>query len=364
LKPNVYLYETKGGRWRVDVRHPSLPDGRRRLTYPSKAKARGFYNVVNAWLFHDGANPFAEPEAAPRRLTVRDLLAWNEQVHVQHVESQKSRTEMLGRDDVIRRYQLAGLEAESVTVFELLEYKRERLTGEGRRPKSVRPDMVRLRAVFRAAKKKGKIGHHVFETLEGAEKRELLGDWKPTPENSKGRPIPADEWEAILKAFPEKAYNRTLRFMAATGCRLEQATSLDWSRYRELPIPGFDLKKQKKAERFVGMTPVLREIVGERGNGLVFGGQRLYEGLQRAWRYRVKGYRLHDIRHSVGTALRRFAGIENGASALGVTPAMMGIYGEHERDARNAAVLAEIQSSLGTRGATFPKAAVSSGDSK
>ena len=36
----------------------------------------------------------------------------------------------------------------------------------------------------------------------------------------------------------------------------------------------------------------------------MFGGEGLYEGLKRAWRYRVKGYRLHDIRHTVGTALR------------------------------------------------------------
>ena len=111
-------------------------------------------------------------------------------------------------------------------------------------------------------------------------------------------------------------------------------------------------------------TPVLRDIVGERGQGPVFGGEGLYEGLKRAWRYRVERYRLHDIRHTVGTALRRSAGVENGASALGVPQAMIGIYGEHERDARNAALLAEIQAPLGTRGATFPKAAVSSGDSK
>jgi hypothetical protein len=68
----------------------------------------------------------------------------------------------------------------------------------------------------------------------------------------------------------------------------------------------------------------------------------------------VKGYPLHDIRHTVGTALPRSAGVENGAPALGVTPAMMGTYGEHERDARNAVVLASMQETLGTRGATFP----------
>jgi integrase len=301
----------------------------------------------------------------PRRPTVRDLLAWNEEVHVRHAESEKARTEMLGRNDVIRRYPLSDLEAEAVTVFELLEFKRARLEGKRRRPRNVRPDMVRLRAVFRAAKKKGKIASHVFETLEGAEKTELFGDWKPTPEHSKGRPIPADEWRSILAAFPEEDFNRTLRFLAATGCRLEQATTLDWSRYRELPIPGFDLKKQKKADRFVPLTPALRTIVGDRkASGPVFGGDGLYEALQRAWRYRVKGYRLHDIRHTVGTALRRSAGVENGASALGVTPAMMGIYGEHERDARNAAVLAAIQDDLGTLRATFPNSSISQREAK
>ena len=30
----------------------------------------------------------------------------------------------------------------------------------------------------------------------------------------------------------------------------------------------------------------------------------------------------------------------------GVTPVMMGIYGEHNKDARNAAVLASVQESL------------------
>jgi hypothetical protein len=43
---------------------------------------------------------------------------------------------------------------------------------------------------------------------------------------------------------------------------------------------------------------------------------------------------------------------------------MMGIYGEHERDARNAAVLATIQEGLGTYGATFPKAVVPQRDAK
>jgi hypothetical protein len=63
--------------------------------------------------------------------------------------------------------------------------------------------------------------------------------------------------------------------------------------------------------------------------------------------------------HTVGTALRAQAGVENGASALGVTPAMMGIYGEHERDARNAAVLQAIQERLGNRRATFPNQSAS-----
>jgi hypothetical protein len=89
----------------------------------------------------------------------------------------------------------------------------------------------------------------------------------------------------------------------------------------------------------------------------------VYEALQRARRYRVAGYRLHDIRHTVGTALRA-ARVQNGASALGVTPAMMGIYGEHERDARNAVVLVLVQEGLGTIEATFPKSVEPLGDSK
>ena len=129
-----------------------------------------------------------------------------------------------------------------------------------------------------------------------------------------------------------------------------------------MPLPGFDLKKQKKAERFVALTPAIREIVGERkSEGRVFderGG--LYRRLASAWRYRVPDYRLHDIRHTVGTLLREAEGVENGASALGVTPGMMGIYGEHVRDARNAAALAR----LGTFGATLPAGAVSTQGAK
>lgn len=150
--------------------------------------------------------------------------------------------------------------------------------------------------------------------------------------------------------------------MAATGCRLGQATALDWSRYRDMPLPGFDQVRQKKADRFVPLTPAIREIVGERKPaGRVFDDRgTLYRRLKSAWRYRVKGYRLHDIRHTVGTLLREAEGVENGASALGVTPGMMGIYGEHGKDARNAAALAR----LGTYGATLPAGAVSTQGAK
>jgi integrase len=250
---------------------------------------------------------------------------------------------------------------------DLLDYRLARLDAKKRKPKDVSKDMVRLRAVLRAAKKKGKIGFHVFETLEGSEKTELFGVWRPTPESSKGRPITAEDWTEILRVFPEEDFNRCLRFLRATGCRLDQAASLEWSSFRDMPLPGFQLLRQKKADRFVPMTQVLREIAGDRQSaGLVFGNASLYGRLQRAWRYRVRAmsYRIHDIRHTAGTALRDSAGVENGASALGVTPAMMGIYGEHDRDLRNASVLAAIQTGFGTYGATFPKPFVSQRDAK
>ena len=350
MKPNVYLYQLKGGRWRVDVRQASLPQGRRRVTYSSKAKAQGLVSAINHWLFRSGPNPFEAPAATERRPTVKELLAWHADIYVSQVESEKSRVEMQGRRTMIERYPLAAMEAEAVTVFDLLEYRRARFAAKGRTPHSVRPDMVRLRAVFRAAKKKGKLAAHVFEALDDSEKKDLFGVWKPTPEFSKGKPIPLGDWEAILVAFPERDFSGALRFMAATGCRLDQAASLDWSRYRDMPIPGFDLIKQKKAERFVPLTSALREIVGERrAAGRVFDEDgTLYRRIKAAWRYRVQAYRLHDIRHTVGTLLRDAEGVENGASALGVTPAMMGIYGEHRRDARNAAALDAMQRRLGT----------------
>ncbi len=55
------------------------------------------------------------------------------------------------------------------------------------------------------------------------------------------------------------------------------------------------------------------------------------------------GYRLHAIRQTIGTALREAEGVENGASALGVTPGMTEIYGEHGKDACNAAALDAMQ---------------------
>ena len=116
MKPNVYLYEVGGGKWRVDVRHASLPAGRRRVTYSSKSKARGLYNAVAGWLFHGDPSPFEAPEAREKRPTVRDLLAWHAQIHVSRAESEKSRIQ-------------AG--------------------GEGRKPKGVGPDLVRLRATLR-----------------------------------------------------------------------------------------------------------------------------------------------------------------------------------------------------------------------
>jgi integrase len=251
---------------------------------------------------------------------------------------------------MIERFPLADLEAEAVTVFDLLAYRRERMVKKkGQKPtseKGVRPDFVHLRAALKAARRAKLISAHVFEDLSDSETDTLFPVWRPTPEYSKGQVISEDDWRTILAVFPEEDFNRTLRFADATGCRKRQATALDWSAYRDMPVPGFTLVKQKKSVRFVAMTAAIRALVGERrASGWVFDKDgRLYGRLSSTWRYRVNkklgmSYRIHDTRHTVGTALRESAGVENGASALGVTPGMMGIYGEHNKAARDAAVM-------------------------
>ena len=130
----------------------------------------------------------------------------------------------------------------------------------------------------------------------------------------------------------------------------------------ELPLPGFDLKKQKKAERFVPITQAVRQIVGERRQLVRFSAVK--GSTRRCNALGVTAQRVPAPRHQA-----------DGWSSLDVRPASkrrirarchprdVGVYGEHERDARNAACAA-IQDDLGTYGATFPKSATSQRDEK
>ncbi len=372
-RPATVAVRRRRGRYVVDVSLPGPAGHRRRhrQKFEKRVTADAYADTIRERL-RNGLEPFATLEEARPRPTMRELLAWNEEVHVKHVESERSRKEMLDRHSMIRRYPLADLEAESLTVFDLLDYRRARMEkrkgAKRTSEKGVRPDLIRLRAVLNAALKAEPrmISRNVFDSLSRGDRANLFPAWQPKPDFSAGQVIPPEEWERILAAFPEDDFNRALRFMDATGCRLGQAVSLDWSRYTDIPA-GFHLLKQKKADRFVSLTSLLREIVGERKkDGPVFDRDgRLRKRLEDAWRSRRRRlgmiYRLHDIRHTVGTALRDSAGVENGASALGVTPGMMGIYGEHNKVARDAAVLEAVQQKrkLGTNAARLPVSAVS-----
>jgi integrase len=114
---------------------------------------------------------------------------------------------------------------------------------------------------------------------------------------------------------------------------------LDWQAH--WTPKGFRPIRQKgSGERIV---PCDREILGERGIGLVFAElgatpAGIAQKLTAAWRYAVKAatvphYRFHDLRHSFGTRLRRegrtFSDI---AAIMGITEAMAHVYAKEDRE--------------------------------
>jgi integrase len=349
-------------RWRDANGHRQ----RKRLRFPTEKAAQAEASRLQRERFDLGLEPFPPPAPAPKKKpTVAFLFGWRAQFF-ERKETPASCYRFEQHRRIFQRFAIWNRDAEAVAEGDLEDFVHARLTekvpvGESYRKDrrearqmgrqagrdTVGKDLSVLRSILNAALRApansaAKIGSHVFQTMTKAKREELIPKW--SADQTVGKVIATADWERILAAFPEDGPNRCLRFLWYAGARFEQGAGLDWRTYKDLPAPGFDLIRQKKGERFLKMTPVLREIVGERRrkSGKVFDVDSAW--LKREWHRRVRkglglAYRIHDIRHSVGTRLRDKFGLGEAASALNITMATARTYANHHKHDLDAAHL-------------------------
>ena len=143
---------------------------------------------------------------------------------------------------------------------------------------------------------------------------------KPDPKNERDRIASADEW-AKLQATAAPHLLRFLAIAYAVGPRKGELLKLEWPdvdmRRRE-----FTLKKTKNGEnRIVPMTPDVFEVFSELWKERRLDTNRVFLYKERPWknprtafaaacrRAGITGLRLHDLRHTASTNLRR-AGVD------------------------------------------------------
>lgn len=309
----------------VDVSLPT-PEGRKRYrqAFERRPQADVHANAIRSRLDR-GLPPF-ETEAETARATkktVLDILLYYPKTDRgdQHVE-------------VFKKTAISSKPVEEIGVRDLDGFVAER-GGK----KTTGKDLSFLARACRLAKAHGLIDRHVFENLAGdkATRRRLMPAW--SPEDSPGREIPDADFEAIFAKLNRRA-RRAVLFARTTGCRLKEVASLDWKMLE--PGKGFRPIQQKgSGPRVVAYE---KEIVGERGIGLVFAElgstvDEIRERLQDCWIYAVKAaktrrYRFHDLRHTFGTDLLEKLGgnFSAVAAVMGITEAMAHVYAHENRE--------------------------------
>ena len=334
-RPASVNVKKRAGRYIVDVSFPA-PEGRKRhrQMFERKAEADAHADAIRGRL-RDGLPPFeTEAERAPV-VTVADVLAFYEERHVAAVASARARERLKTHREAIGRCVLAGLGAEAVTLEDLRLFASDRKVSAG----TVAKDFRHLKAAMLFARAHGRITRHVFETLDRDTRRNLMPSWRP--EDTAGRVLSNEEFEAILPKLSPAA-RPIVRFLRATGLRKMEACALDWrEHWRDLPYPSFCPITQKGSKARLIPFEAVEAIVGpRRPGGLVFHelgatAEEIYGRVTAAWRHAVKAAkvphcRLHDLRHTFGSELRRSMSKEDVASTMGISGTIAGTYLDHE----------------------------------
>ncbi len=318
----------------VDVSVPT-PTGRERhrQAFGTRAQANAHANAIRARL-RAGLPAFERPEEARHAVTVLDVLKFYEERHVSVVVSTSSRERLVQHREAIEKCALAAVEAETATLADLERFKGERKVSAS----TVSKDFRHIKAAMLFAKARGFISRHVFESLDRDTRRSLMPSW--SPEQTAGRVLSDDEFEKVLVVM-RPAARRIARFLRATGLRKMEACALDWrEHWQDLPYPAFCPITQKKSKERLIPFEAVEGIVGPRQkSGLVFqelGETRkaIYSQLTTCWRYAAHKAgvvaRLHDLRHTFGSTLRRTMSKEDVASIMGISGAIASTYLDHE----------------------------------
>jgi integrase len=314
----------------VDVFVPT-PEGRKRFrqAFERRPQADAQATAIRSRLDR-GLPPFETEDEAAKKATVSVL-------DVLHYYPKTPRGDQ--HIEMFKTCAIASQSVEEIGVRDLDGFVAER-GGK----KTTAKDLSFLRRACNLAKAHGLINLHVFESLVGdkATMRRLMPAWSPA--DSPGREIPDGDFEAIFHKLNKRA-RRAILFARTTGCRLNEVASLDWKMLE--PGKGFRPIQQKKSgPRVVAFE---KEIVGERGIGLVFSElgstvSEIRQRLQDCWIYAVKAaktphYRFHDLRHTFGTVLLEKNGgnFSAVAAVMGITEAMAHVYAHEDRERKQVA---------------------------
>jgi integrase len=346
-RPARVTLHRRRGRWCLDVFVPRPDGGRQRIKskFATKLDAEAEYGAIVERL-RRGLPPYKTPEELaaenpPPPRTVADVLAHYAEKHVPRVASAAGR--LAQHSAKIAERALGQLAAEQIALADLEGFRDERTAPppKGKRrvsAKTVAKDLRHLKAAMRFAKRKGLITRHVFESLDRDDLRELMPSWKS--EDTAGRVITDRELASILLKL-RPAARRAVRFLRATGLRKMEACALDWrEHWRDLPYPHFAPITQKGSKPRKIPFDAVESIVGPRQrSGLVFSelgstAREVYDQLTACWRYATKRAgiraRLHDLRHTFGSTLRRSLSKEDVATTMGISAQVASTYLDHE----------------------------------
>ncbi len=278
-RPWSVAVNKRGGRFVVDV---SLPEAGKRRVYRKKFMARrsadDLANAIRVRL-GEGKTPFETAEEAAPAVTVVGVV----DLYATREGGQTSRA--LQHRSAFLKTALGARPAEEFALADLEGYIRERQPVSAA---TCAKDFRHLKAALAYAKAKDRISVHYFEKLAGDKvtRRRLIPAYRP--EDSTGKAIPPEHFEAIVANLHHDA-RRAVVFARTTGCRLREVAALNWQKHFEAGRFRPIVQKGSKT-RLVANDATL---LGPRGIGLVFSelgatGEGIYHRLQSKWRYAVK----------------------------------------------------------------------------
>jgi integrase len=363
-------WKKEGDRYRVDYyRWENGVRKRKRSYFATKTGALQFcaeWETAGA----KGEKPGSDREP----YTVAEALAFYDRERTSQAVPKSAQRQRRHKDLLLATYtldgkpfSLAGKDCERLSVDDLDDYCAARKGADRANlpdQRTLGKDLAHLRAALFAAKEHSnpKITGHIFERLSKTERARLM----PKSLNA-GQVIKQEDFEKILAQWMPPYAERIVRCLLATGLRLFEVCSLDWKdhfrpedRFTKMPAHFVPITQKKSKPRIIPYAAVAAYVGEPQEDGLVFAyrdevtvppkgleeAEYLAATVSQFWRSAAKRarlrYRIHDLRHTFGSRLRRSRSKEDCASVMGISAATAATYLDHE----NAALTFEAFESL------------------